>query len=84
MSELEMDLYDLYNIEENEDYIEYKDLDRRIELKRKEIIDKYKINKKCKRCGNNLIPSILNDEYDYQCLFCDEDYYSDENMIINK
>ena len=77
MSELEMDLYDLENLYENEDYIEYGDLKARWLLKRSELVDKYKVGKSCPRCGLSLIPSVISD-YDYQCLYCDEDFYDCE------
>lgn len=77
MSELEMDLYDLENLDENEDYIEYGDLKARWLLKRSELVDKYKVGKSCPRCGLSLIPSVISD-YDYQCLYCDEDFYDCE------
>ena len=77
MSELEMDLYDLENLDKNEDYIEYGDLKARWLLKRSELVDKYKVGKSCPRCGLSLIPSVISD-YDYQCLYCDEDFYDCE------
>jgi hypothetical protein len=77
MSELEMDLCDLENLDENEDYIEYGDLKARWLLKRNELVDKYKVGKSCPRCGLSLIPSVISD-YDYQCLYCDEDFYDCE------
>lgn len=77
MSELEMDLYDFENLDENEDYIEYGDLKTRWLLKRNELVDKYKVGKSCPRCGLSLIPSVISD-YDYQCLYCDEDFYDCE------
>lgn len=77
MSELEMDLYDLENLDENEDYIEYVDFKARWLLKRNELVDKYKVGKSCPRCGLSLIPSVISD-YDYQCLYCDEDFYDCE------
>ena len=77
MSELEMDLYDFENLYENEDYIEYGDLKARWLLKRSELVDKYKVGKSCPRCGLSLIPSVISD-YDYQCLYCDEDFYDCE------
>ena len=72
-----MDLYDLENLYENEDYIEYGDLKARWLLKRSELVDKYKVGKSCPRCGLPLIPSVISD-YDYQCLYCDEDFYDCE------
>ena len=77
MSELEMDLYDLENLDENEDYIEYVDFKARWLLKRNELVDKYKVGKSCPRCVLSLIPSVISD-YDYQCLYCDEDFYDCE------
>ena len=77
MSELEMDLYELENLDENEDYIEYVDFKARWLLKRNELVDKYKVGKSCPRCGLSLIPSVILD-YDYQCLYCDEDFYDCE------
>lgn len=77
MSELEMDLYDFENLDENEDYIEYTDFKARWLLKRNELVDKYKVGKSCPRCGLSLIPSVISD-YDYQCLYCDEDFYDCE------
>ena len=72
-----MDLYDLENLDENEDYIEYVDFKARWLLKRNELVDKYKVGKSCPRCGLSLIPSVISD-YDYQCLYCDEDFYDCE------
>ena len=82
MSELEMELDDLENLDftdldRNDDYIEYNNLKVMWLLKRSELVDKYKVGKNCPRCGLSLIPSVLV-QYDYQCLYCDEDFYDCE------
>ena len=35
------------------------------------------LDKKCPHCGYNLVKSD-NKEYDYQCFYCDEDFYDCE------
>ena len=77
MSELEKDLDELGEPQYSEDYMEYGDLKARWLLKRSELVDKYKVGKSCPRCGLSLIPSVISD-YDYQCLYCDEDFYDCE------
>lgn len=77
MSELEMDLYDLEKLEYDNDYLEYLNFKANYMVKRMQLIDKHKVDKLCPRCHTSLIPSVISD-YDYQCLYCDEDFYDCE------
>ena len=40
-------------------------------------------NKYCDKCGGKLLKSFT-EGYDYQCYFCDEDYYKYETFVIDK
>lgn len=77
MSELEKDLDELGEPQYSEDINEYANLKAQWLIKMNELIDKYKLDKRCPRCSTSLIPSVISD-YDYQCLYCDEDFYDCE------
>lgn len=40
-------------------------------------------DKKCGRCGGKLLKSFT-DGYDYQCYYCDEDFYEFEKFVLDK
>lgn len=59
-------------------YYQEEDTIKKNELKQK-IYQKFGTNKKCFRCGNQLLVSDLK-EYKYLCLNCDENFYEFEVM----
>ena len=59
-------------------YYEYRDK----KLKDK-LYQKYGTNKRCFRCGNQLLVSDLK-QYKYLCLNCDENFYEFETMENKK
>ena len=45
----------------------------------KQLYKKYGTNKKCFKCGKQLLKSDLRD-YKYLCLYCDENFYEFETL----
>lgn len=79
MKEFENDLVDLENMQEELD--DEQDWQLRFDWKAQELFKKYGVGRSCVHCGKELLPSIIGD-YDYQCVYCDEDFYEFESNEV--
>lgn len=74
MKRMYANLLELYYDEEDTD---------KLEIIKQKLFKKYGTNKKCLRCGNQILVSDLK-QYKYLCLKCDENFYEFEVLDLMK